>query len=443
LRARVLSKPKSAHAKTPVRDIVKLVCLFGIPAVVIGGSLWFRRLNALPPLLLPKVVMPSPNAHDILIEAGKVASGNPRDWDVEKSKLTIAQKKQLVAENQKVFRTIRKALVQDFQQPITYSILQSFPEYDQYRNLAQLMALASQTEAESGDYNKASQYATDAITMGLKIPKGSGLLGYLVGASCEGMGNASLWKIADKLDTKTLRTTIQKIEKSDDLRISTAETLTVEKHYTAYLFHFVSANAGGFFSQMQGSGNGSEQSGTGTNPWHILFLPKCPAYEANQRFMDENIALARKPYYRNAVLPEVPNDPINQLIVPVFIGVRTKEAQIKTQSALLRTYLALRLYKLERAIYPEHLEGLVKYGYLAKAPVDAYGADRPLGYKNVSDSFTLYSVGPDGKDDNGTPISPNYTSIGVEPGQKKKIDKPRRYVEEGDTGDMVARINTY
>jgi hypothetical protein len=48
----------------------------------------------------------------------------------------------------------------------------------------------------------------------------------------------------------------------------------------------------------------------------------------------------------------------------------------------------------------------------------------------VGDTFTLWSCGPDGDDDNGRAI-------------KKADGTVSRYVQTNDEGDLVARVNTY
>jgi hypothetical protein len=446
LRAQVLSRQK--NVKTPARDIAKLVFLFGIPTTIIGGSLWWRNANTLPPIDVPKVIMPNPNAHDTLIEAHKALGGGIKTWSIEeeeKPKESLAERKQIIAKNQKAFAMVRQALGQEFQQPMGSTVLEYTTKssgFTEYRELARQLFYSSLTEAETENLPAASQYGVDAVAMGMKIPKGGNLVSFLVGTACENMGYIALWKVADELDAKTLRATIVRLESLEKTRIPITEAMAGEKYWSAELIREMNPFTKEGMSLITiTQGGGENHSPLELVP--ILLTPRRSAYEANQKFMDENIAFAQKPYDRHARIPEAPSDAINQRIIPVFISSWAKEAQIKTQSALLRTYLALRLYKLERKKYPDHLDDLVKSGYLTKSPVDAYGADRPLGYKQQGKNIILYSVGPDGKDDNGTPIDPNYASMGVEPGQKKKLSTPRRYVQEGDMGDMVARINTY
>ena len=62
--------------------------------------------------------------------------------------------------------------------------------------------------------------------------------------------------------------------------------------------------------------------------------------------------------------------------------------------------LAILRWRLEKNQYPSALGELVSAGFLAELPMDPY-SDKPLVYKKTEDDFTLYSVGPNFKDDNG------------------------------------------
>jgi hypothetical protein len=64
-----------------------------------------------------------------------------------------------------------------------------------------------------------------------------------------------------------------------------------------------------------------------------------------------------------------------------------------------RVALALHVYRTERADYPETLSSLSP-DYLQRIPLDPYD-NQPLRYRRTADGYVLYSVGPDGQDDQG------------------------------------------
>jgi hypothetical protein len=66
------------------------------------------------------------------------------------------------------------------------------------------------------------------------------------------------------------------------------------------------------------------------------------------------------------------------------------------------TILALLRYRANKGSYPASLDELKHAGYIEVLPRDPY-SDGPLLYKTVDDGVTLYSVGPNFKDDGGQP----------------------------------------
>ena len=76
-------------------------------------------------------------------------------------------------------------------------------------------------------------------------------------------------------------------------------------------------------------------------------------------------------------------------------------------NTLLQTHLALRAFQLDNNQYPETLDELVP-DYLEKLPQDSF-ASKPLHYRQTDDSYLLYSVGPDGVDNQGIETKDNVT----------------------------------
>jgi hypothetical protein len=80
------------------------------------------------------------------------------------------------------------------------------------------------------------------------------------------------------------------------------------------------------------------------------------------------------------------------------------------------TAIALKRYRLKHGRYPEKLADLVP-GFLAAVPRD-WMDGQPLRYRlNADSSFTLWSVGTDGKDDGGDPAPPKGEMRGMNAGR--------------------------
>lgn len=74
--------------------------------------------------------------------------------------------------------------------------------------------------------------------------------------------------------------------------------------------------------------------------------------------------------------------------------------------------------------------------YLPAVPMDPFADNAPLRYIRTGTHFVLYSIGPDGADNGGTPIE-NQTDD-----QGNPVSGPKKYYIYSEShGDIVAGIN--
>jgi hypothetical protein len=88
------------------------------------------------------------------------------------------------------------------------------------------------------------------------------------------------------------------------------------------------------------------------------------------------------------------------LLLPAERRASAIQFQAKADHQALVTILAIKRYRLETGGYQPGLKTLVDAGYLNKLPMDPF-SDRALVYRLAGESFLLYSVGRDFKDDGG------------------------------------------
>jgi hypothetical protein len=94
--------------------------------------------------------------------------------------------------------------------------------------------------------------------------------------------------------------------------------------------------------------------------------------------------------------------PISSLMLPNHAKAFRTAARHETQRRLTITAIALKRYQLQHGQFPVELDELVP-DFLTAVPIDLMSGE-PLRYRRHADgSFTLYSVGEDGKDDGGDP----------------------------------------
>jgi hypothetical protein len=89
---------------------------------------------------------------------------------------------------------------------------------------------------------------------------------------------------------------------------------------------------------------------------------------------------------------------------PSFFKLISRHDASLTILNLLATAVSIRIYELKKGSAPENLEALVPE-FLPDVPRDPFNGFEPLRYKKEGQVWTLYSVGPDHKDDGGTAIA--------------------------------------
>lgn len=458
-----------------VKKLLAVGCGTSLMVLVgLGGILWIRG-NAAPEYKIPEWKLPSPNAYDTLGEARKLevskwghAAVNPESrYDEKAKKYTyplgpLEDRKALLEKNQATIAKVREALTQEFATPRkpgdVQALADNFPHFAEFRELARLLFFASKTYADLGQNNEASRCALDAITLGALISHQSQLIGNLVGIACEAIGRKALWERVEGLDAKTTRAAAARLEALEPTRYSFESVLLNERDFNqAYTYvNFKNSNAwqytSTYFSEGQDAvtaedmkaGEELEKPGvldrakllgtqallTGQFVWHT----KKVIFAESGRYMTELAAQTKLPYDPKRPGPHIPTDPINQLVLPLFQQAGQKDTATRVETALARVYLALRAHRLEKGSYPATLAELVTNGYLKALPDDPFAPrfGQTFGYRREADKLKLWSCGPDGDDDHGRAIV-----------AKRDGGTPRRFVQLGDEGDMVARVNTY
>jgi hypothetical protein len=136
----------------------------------------------------------------------------------------------------------------------------------------------------------------------------------------------------------------------------------------------------------------------------VFFLSKTTVMNNVTQACDIQIANARLPYNASKEPLPVPSDPYTPYLTPDYSDLaRWGFARNDAANAMWLIALALHSHKLERKTYPQNLRVLVPR-YLKEIPADPFGGDEPLRYKLAGNSYLLWSIGPDERDNSGVAI---------------------------------------
>jgi hypothetical protein len=308
--------------------------------------------------------------------------------------------------------------------------------------LAALLRAEGRLRAAHGNHASAMDSYLDALRLAQDVPRGNGgVLSALIGVACA----EAVWKPAlrgvDRLDAPAARRAARRLETINARRFPWADTLIGEKWETLALaqpwFAQKSIFLIGYEVRPRFGPGGPGPLQTVRTQTHFWLKGKRGILDEYLAYTDRTIADARLPFSLRPPAPPRPNNSAATLLSADTRYFRLRTVECDTQNDLLLAALALRAYHVEKGVYPARLDELVTDGYLSRVPDDPFAPPgMPLLYRRMpgGSKYLLYSVGPDGKDDGGKPVSnkPNVGSGGQ-----------RRLLKEGARGDFVLGVNTY
>lgn len=421
-----------------------------------------RHVPANAPRILPRLAVPGSGAPKIMLTSQTQAT--------EPHFYSMKERAELVQQYGPALSLVRKSFSYEYQAPPIRSLLAHLPYLADDRQLARALELEAEVKLERGDLAGALSSCLDNIELGMKISHGAQLSGALTGIALDAMGRKAVWPLTRRISAGTARAAARRMERIIGLQVPYSETLQEEKWSTlAGIEELFQKPNWRQLLYANGSNNDLPQVSATMSFLRLLPYSKGRILDDYSKLAEADICDAQQPYgfsaqtmHGSELRPENYSfnkganwDPIVQLIYPSFGQARFREvASSETQHALLAAAFAIRAYELERHRLPHRLDDLVPE-YLSAVPIDPFGGCQPLRYHDVMRTIELspgrrvrvvdlYSIGPDGIDDGGTPVR------NPEPGQQVLVGQAEAarervmfQVKPDSKGDIVAGVNTF
>lgn len=303
-----------------------------------------------------------------------------REW-------SFAEKHALVNENRDIIWFAHQTLRLPYQETnTTTSIEDDAHHYSNLRHLTWLLTLAGDVAWESGNQSAAADYYLDAVVLGRKLPNRIGVEGHLLGLSCELIARSHLWRRLENMDASTAQKCLTHLNDLESVRVPLCVAFEEEKYTAQSIVVEIT----------------DEVKATS----YLGIVPRSIVMNSLSNYMDKQIALTKMPYsFGNEEIP-CPKVPLVDLVAPATQFARFKYATVQTGDTLLRTALAVRVYRERTGKSPANLADLVAAKLLDHIPDDPFASPgTPLRYKLQPNGKPLiYSVGPDGIDNGGQGI---------------------------------------
>ena len=320
--------------------------------------------------------------------------------------------------------------------------LSHFDSLGAVRNFARHFAQEAAVRAADGDALGAAQSSLDALELSGQAARGP-IINALSGAATAAIARRSLLLHAKSLDAQQLREVAGKWEKISGTFPTYAQTLRDEEQLQVRLMVQNNATVSAYWSdpiaiaetetaikEARDAGEMTEQEfkDAETSLLQVKGLVFADVNADLRAVFDKALTRSNQPYL--VAQKEVPlkgNNPFTEFSAQFLSNARDRfsiERNIVNNRELVAA-LRLRAAKLESGQYPATFD----------AGTDPFSPTlAPLIYKRAGDSYVLYSVGPDGKDDNGAEIQTLITDD--ETGAKTVSDR----LAPESTGDVVAPV---
>jgi len=390
-----------------------------------AGAAYWRAVNTVPYYAPPSVVMPVPNGFDDFVAAGQLSKSvnydridtrfqggqlvpvvpAPRVKNATDEGAPLASLREVVKRNGPALARLRKGLGKEYRNPPVLTINQVFPELADFRALGRVLLCEGRLAEREGRPNDAARSYLDCLRLGTLIGRGGCLIHGLVANAVQRIGLYGLEGVADRLDGPTAAAAAREVARLARARSTCADVLEMEKEAgTASIVDLLRTSPS--WAQINAALGGGAAGTPGTlQDWpaslQYSFTPKRQMIEDYRAYLDASIAAARKPYYVPAASVPEPSDPLNRLLIPVFTDVRLRLVHTEAAFGSLQARLAARAYRLRQGGAPPDLAALVPE-YLPAVPQDPF-APKPLVYRLKGHRVVVYSRGPDGDDDGGSP----------------------------------------
>lgn len=404
--------------------------------VALGGA--YIAWNWLPSAIfasypIPTPRLPQPNGYDLFVAARKQFDYRPNDsrLDVDREwqrppagrALPPSPTAEWVARHSNVSALYAKALQAEFvHHPVRAQSTDAI-ESDHYafRALASFKQAECIARSEQGNHKAAADSALDIFDLGTRVGRGGHLVAALKGYVIESMARRMLGPEIEFLTGAQASSATRRLESIISRRPSFTETLREEKFSTLY----------GLQTKMNKAVKGQTgEGGVAARLKSIPVLLVSPRRQASlfSGSMDEMIAKAQQPWTQWGQPPQT--TALQQKLVDVIHGGRFLHVRTETLGRLILVQLAIHAFRKDAGRYPVRLDELAPK-YLKTVPIDPF-SNAPLRYTVTGNSYKLWSIGPDLRDDGGQPI--------VNAGDASSL-RGSYLVSKDSLGDVVAGVN--
>jgi hypothetical protein len=386
------------------RWLIILAGVLGIVSILAGVAIaGWKYINFVPLFRPPLPSMPEPNgyikARAAVFPLRKADAGNI--WPGGAPESLRPQ----IGSIRPILNKVRSALRLSWRLPASTDQDWSFRESAEFRVCARAFAAESRLARLDGDGSRAIHSSLDDLELGSKLAKGGGWIPYLVAEVCHSYGVSEAEHSAGMTPAAVIPDAIARIRSIQQHWAPFSEMLDIERATmligaTTIFQHFQREDLGDKIDTARAL----QDRPTPLETIRFLLVPRRTALAHMDLYFRQQMAESARPVRQRRPVP-TPDDPWSRALLPTSLFENPwKWERTSTDISLIEVALAVRMHYLEHGRYPTRLTEISKR-WLPSIPVDLW--EQPITYRLKNGQPVIYSMGPDGKDDGGTPANPN------------------------------------
>lgn len=381
-------------------NLAGLGVLLAAVAVVIGGYLiWANQPLPLEPNEHP---LPAQNGFVVAMDAASRLTPSANGSPLADRRFTDPKVlREKLAPSEPYLADVRRSLRMEWGIPTVQDFSQKFPYLPAFREAARQFAAESRLALATGRPGEAEERALDAVELGARLAGRASLIHHLTALSLSAIGTDQADRVAPKLSAAEAKRSGARLDRIIAAFPPPAAAFREERWVALNSLQRI------FRDELDPMAGNPETAGSPPRrriPWFLY--PKPWSYHSIDRSFRAYMAEAEKPYRQRRPV-RLPREPLAHLMLPVLDRALLAAEKNRASLHLLRLELALQEYHGRHGKYPETLTALVPE-ILPVVPDDPYSG-QPFRYQTGAGGYSLYSVGPDLKDDHGTPLLGDYT----------------------------------
>jgi len=364
----------------------------------------------------PEVLLPNPNGFDTYLKAFALkqqideglhltkdpvpphGGARPRDrWGEGPPDLPLEQRVALYAE---VLALARQALTQECRIPPPTSNWEPDDYFGQFRATARLFWMEADAHLEKGEFGAAADSAADCICMAQHAGSQHCLLSWFTGRACEAIGERALDEAIPSLNAAECRTVLRRLQGVEARRLPFVQIIGGEATLQRVVFKELMADPDRMREAFETDDDPPMSDGA-LRLLHDVFMPV--SWKRLDEYYDKLLRMAVLPYGERDRDFEPPPDFFLAVAAPHAGNLFLLDASTRTAALLRQLQVAARCFALEKGRPPATLRDLVPT-YMEHVPDDPFGTG-PLKLGRKDETLLIYSVGPDGMDDEGKPFT--------------------------------------